>query len=268
MERTKEHRYFIQSLAKGLAVFEALAEAQSPITLSEIAQALGTNNATATRLCYTLTKLGFLSRDKQKLYHLTPKVLALGSHSICTLGWQNIAQYYLENLFEEIQETVSLSILDGMDVLYVIRIRKERHLPFDIRIGTKLKVYYSAMGKVLMAMGNQEKTQNILKALTFDPLTNHTINSLDNFCVELDEVRKRGYAINDEELSIGNRAIAAPLVDAEDVAVAAINIAVPTIRYSRMDLEERLAPKLIKVSGEISKALIQSDMSIVLGEET
>ena len=258
-------RYFISSLAKGLSVLQAFAEAGHSLTLSEIANALRTNNTTATRLCYTLTELGFIQKDGQKRYHLTPKVFTLGHSYISGLAWQEVAQYYLESLFKEVQETVNLSILEGSEIIYLFRIRKRKYLPFDIQIGTKLPVYCTAMGKILMAMGPSKKIGSILKKLEFKPLTARTIKNLDKFKNELDKVRKRGYAINDEELSIGNRAVAAPIVDKHGYAVAAINIAVPTTEYSRSQMGKTLAPQVMRTARELSRALIKMEVPLVMG---
>jgi IclR family pca regulon transcriptional regulator len=266
MRNYSKPRYFIQSLAKGLAVFQALTEAGQPLTLSEIAKALGVNNTTATRLCYTLGELDLLQRDSQLRYHLTPKVLTLGYSYISGLDWREIANFYLERLFKEIQETVNLAIAEGPDIVYLLRIRKRKYLPFDIRIGTKLPVYCTAMGKVLMALGHPEKTKPILKQLTFKPLTSHTITSLKDFLKELAQVRLKGYALNDEELSIGNRAIAAPILDDKGFAVAAINLAVPTARYTRKEVEEKLAVPVLTASHEISEALIKMKAPLVSGD--
>jgi IclR family pca regulon transcriptional regulator len=266
MRNYSKPRYFIQSLAKGLAVFQALTEAGQPLTLSEIAKALGVNNTTATRLCYTLGELDLLQRDSQLRYHLTPKVLTLGYSYISGLDWREIANFYLERLFKEIQETVNLAIPEGPDIVYLLRIRKRKYLPFDIRIGTKLPVYCTAMGKVLMALGHPEKTKFILKQLTFKPLTSHTITHLKDFLKELAQVRLKGYALNDEELSIGNRAIAAPILDDKGFAVAAINLAVPTARYTRKEVEEKLAVPVLTASHEISDALIKMKAPLVSGD--
>jgi IclR family pca regulon transcriptional regulator len=260
----KRPRYFINSLSKGLAVLQAFGEADHPLTLSEIATALRANNTTATRLCYTLTELGFIQRDGQRRYHLTPKVLTLGHSYISGLAWYEVAQYYLEKLFREVQETVSLSILEGSEIIYVLRIRKRKYLPFDIQIGTKLPVYCTAMGKVLMAMGPPQKTQSILKTLEFKSLTARTITRLDKFLEELDRVRKKGYGINDEELSIGNRSVAAPILDEHGYAVASIHIALPTTEHSRSQMEKILAPQVIKTAHEISEALIKMEAPLVM----
>ena len=260
----KKPRYFINSLAKGLSVLQAFSESDHTLTLSEIAHALRANTTTATRLCYTLTELGFIHKDGQRRYHLTPKVLTLGHSYISGLAWQEVAKYYLEILFKEVQETVNLSILEGSEIIYIIRIRKRKYLPFDIQTGTKLPVYCTAMGKVLMAMGPPEKVKPILKVLEFKPLTARTLTRLDKFNDELDKVRKKGYAINDEELSIGNRAVGAPIIDKHNYAVAAINIAVPTTEYSRSQMEKKLAPRVIKTACEISEALIKMEAPLVM----
>jgi IclR family pca regulon transcriptional regulator len=257
-------RYFINSLAKGLSVLQAFSDAGHPLTLSEVSAALGANNTTATRLCYTLTELGFIQKDSQRRYHLTPKILTLGHSYISGSAWQEVVQYYLQDLFQKIQETVNLSILEGSEIIYLLRIRKRKYLPFDIRIGTRLPIYCTAMGKVLTAMGPPKKMGPILKQLEFKPLTTRTITSLDRFIDELDKVRRKGYGINDEELSIGNRAVAAPIVDKDGYAVAAINIAVPTTAYTRSQMEKVLAPHVIKTAREISEALIKMEAPLVM----
>jgi IclR family pca regulon transcriptional regulator len=261
---TKKPRYFINSLAKGLSVLQAFSEANHMLNLSEIAHALKANTTTATRLCYTLMELGFIQKDGQRRYHLTPKILTLGHSFIFGLAWQEVAKYYLETLFKDVQETVNLSVLEDSEIIYLIRIRKRKYLPFDIQTGTKLPVYCTAMGKILMAMGPPEKIKSILITLEFKPLTARTIKSLDKFKEELNKVRTKGYAINDEELSIGNRAVAAPIMSKHGYAVAAINVAVPTTEYSRSQMEKILAPQVMRTAREISEALIKMEAPLVM----
>jgi IclR family pca regulon transcriptional regulator len=189
----------------------------------------------------------------------------LGYSFISGAAWRELAKNYLESLFKEVQETVNLSMLEGSEIIYIIRIRKRKYLPYDIRIGTKLPVYCTAMGEVLMAMGRPEMVQRILKTLEFKALTARTITRLDKFLEELDEVWKKGYAIADEELSIGVRGIGAPILDKHGYAVAAINITVPTTEYSRNQMEKILAPQVIRTAREISEALIKMEAPIVMG---
>ncbi len=260
----RESRYFIKSIEKGFAVLSSLCEMHRPLTLSEIAASMDINATTATRLCFTLSQLGFIHRDNQKRYHLTPKILTLGYPVIASLDWLDIARTYLEKLHGDVQETVCLSILEDSEIMYLIRIRKVEYLPFDIRIGTKLPVYCTAMGKVLMAFGAKHKTHSILSQLKFRQLTPHTIDRLEQFLDELSMVQELGYAINDEELTIGNRSIAAPVLSKQGIAIAAINIAFPVAQYSRGETEAILAPKLIEMARAISIALHQTEAPIAV----
>jgi IclR family pca regulon transcriptional regulator len=177
-----------------------------------------------------------------------------------------VAEHYLRRLFEEVDETVNLAILDGAEILYLIRIRRDKYLPFDIRIGTKLPVYCTGMGKALMALGRPEIVEPILAKLQFRPLTPRTIIDLPGFKNNLAEVRQKGYALNDEELSIGNRAVSVPVSDKNGFAAAAINIAVPTTRFTVSEMEDKLLPGLMRTAQEIAKAWRQLDSVVPLGD--
>lgn len=252
-------RYFIQSLAKGLKVLQSLARAGRPLTVSEIAETMGMNSTTTMRFCYTLNKLEFIYRDSQRRYHLSPKLLSLGYPVVCSWGWQEIARYYLHILFEEIHETLNLAVLDGHEILFVERIRKTNFLPFDIRVGTRLPVYCTAMGKILMAIGPPEKTKPILDTLKFRSLTPSTITRIDDFLVELKDIRGKGYSISDEELSVGARSIAAPVVNVSGYAVAAINVSVLSTQYTRKEMEEKIGPVVMATASQISDALLRTE---------
>jgi len=252
-------RSFVRSLERGLLVLQALAKESRPLTLSEIARYAHTNNATASRFCYTLSQLGFIQRDPHKCYHLTPRVLSLGYAAIRGLRWREIAYFYLNALSKEVGETVNLAVLDGYEIMYVVRIKTERLLPYDLQIGSKLPVHCTSMGKALMAFVSPKRGRSILNRLDFRPLTHRTITGIEDYLKELEVVREKGYAINDEEQSVGVRSIAAPVRDAEGCAIAAINIAVPTKRYSRQEVEDNLAPQIVETAGLISKALAEME---------
>ncbi len=257
-EKTKT-RFFIHSLAKGLRGLEIIANAGQPLTLSEVASAMNTNKASASRVCLTLQELGFLHRDKNKRYHLTPNVLKLGYPAVCGMEWRDIAKYHLRELFEKAEETVSLSVLEGDQIVFIIRFRKKLYLPFDIRIGTKIPVHATAMGKVLMAFREPTTVQRILDRVEFTPLTPRTITDRARYEEVLKEVREKGYATNDEEMSVGNRSIAAPIFDENGFAVAAIVIAVPSTEYQIAHLEHKFSTMILETGNNISESLIKSE---------
>ncbi len=253
--RDDKTAYYMKSLATGLKVLEVMAEAGRPMVLTEIARVMGLNNATATRCCQTLATLGFVRRDTKRRYHLTPKVLLLGYAAISRPGWLGVAQHYMEILFEELRETVNLSVLEGGEILYVSRLNTGNILPYDLQIGSKLPLHCTSMGKALIAFQPEPKRSQTLESIEFRPLTHQTITNLKDYLAELEKVRQEGYAVNNEELSVGLRSVAAPILDHEGRSMAALNIAVPTKRYSRVELEEKLAPRALRTAHDIRHAL-------------
>ena len=264
MSGPNKDRNFIYSLFKGLRALRYLAESNEPTTLSELARALEIDKTTATRICHTLLKLGYIWRDENKKYHLTLKVLSLGYSAITQLGWREIADQYLRVFHDEIQEEVNLSILQDSQVLRLIRYAKKGLNLSSYRIGIRLPVYCTASGKVLMAMSSVTVSNPILEDIDFRPLTPHTITNKKDFLKELDEVRKNGYAIAYEEFSIGIAAIASPILNVNRNAFAAINVGVLTQDYSRKELQKILAPRVLEASRQISKALTDVESSKAL----
>lgn len=255
------HRYFMQSLAKGLHVLQCLAASEQPLSLSQLARAVGIDNATATRCCHTLARLGYLTRDANLRFHLAPAVLTLGYAAVRRLGWRQVAQHYMERLSCEIHETVNLSVLEGIELIYVGRINTDRILSYDLQIGSRLPLHCTSMGKSLLAHTPPERLRGLLGQMKFEPLTHRTITNPDAYLVELERVRHQGYAVNDEELSVGLRSVSAPVLDGQGWALAALNIAVPTRRYTRRQVEEQLAPQAVATAHEISQALAAMDLS-------
>lgn len=249
-------RYFLKSLAKGMHVLHTLANSREPLGLVELSRRSGTNNATVTRICHTFAELGYVRRDRQRRFHLTPKLLSLGYASMNSLSWRQLAQHYLEWLAEKTGETVNLSVLQGNELMYLVRINNTgRILPFDLQLGSRLPLHCTSMGKSLLAFLDKEELDRILTGYEFSSLTHRTISNESDFRQELARVKGQGYAMNDEELSVGLRSVSAPIMDSDGHAIAALNIAVPTRRVSREELEQRLAPMALETAGKIQRAL-------------
>ena len=245
-------RYFMQSLAKGLKVLEVIADSDLPLNLTAISRKTGFNIVTTTRCCHTLQVLDLIYRDGHRRFNVTPKVLKFGYAKISRLGWVETARHRMEALAKNIGETINLSILDGDELLYVARI-KTPTAPYDIYIGSKLPLHCTAMGKVLLAFSPPQKAKEAIDRLDFRPLTHRTITKKADYISELEQVRQKGYAINDEELSTGLRSVAAPVLDNKGCVVAALNVAVPIQRYSRNRLEMEIAPQAVEFAQKISR---------------
>lgn len=252
----KNERLFITSLARGLQLLETLARAGESMTLTQLSRATGFTKATLTRFCHTLTELGYIEKTDAKRYQLTPKILNLGYGVICSYDLCKVAEPYLRALSRSLRETVNMAVLDGTEILYVARFKTEDILARELHIGSRLPVYCTSMGKAIVANLPREESRSILAQVRLVPLTHHTFTSMDALEADLKEVRERGFALNDEELSVGLRSAAVPIFRG-DRPMAAVNVAVPTVRYGLSELISKLVPSLGETAQQISAVLEQ-----------
>jgi len=253
-------RTFIQSLSRGMAVLEVLSQAERSLNLTEIADAIGLNKVTVSRFCYTWVRLGYVHRTPDKHYQLAPKMLSLGYAALSRMDIRQVGEPYLQELSRRLGETVNMAVLDGLDILYVDRYVTEPIMKHPLHIGARLPVYCTSMGKAMAAFLPTKEREDLIKRLHFYALTHRTILSEEAFRDEMNLVRSRGYAVNDEELSVGLRSIAVPVLR-RGHPVAAINVAVPTIRYTVEQLVEQCLPPL-KETAQIIAELLSKQISV------
>lgn len=246
-------RYYIEALGRGLSVLEAFSRESPSLSLTDIAETTGLSKSTAFRFTYTLEELGFLKRDPEtKQYRPGLKVLRLGFTALNSLEMAQIAEPYLKALSRRCNETTNMTIRDESEIVYVARNKTRQILAVDLQLGSRLPVYCTSMGKAQLIDLSREKLLRLLGPGPYPMLGPHTITALDALVAELGEVRRQGYAINDEELAVGLRAVAAPVRGHEKRIVAAINISIPSARASRQEMEETLAPMVLETADEIS----------------
>ena len=251
-----QSNYTIESLQRGLQVLALFNREQPTLTLTEIIQKTNLNKTTAFRIVSTLETTGYLNRDpKTKQYRPALKVLQLGFTAISSLEFRQVARPYLRQLSQEVGETVSLSVLDGMDVVYVDRVRNHQIVGVILGIGSRIPAHCASMGKVILANLAEDELNGRLQEITLDPCTPQSITTLADFMADIIQVRQQGYALNDEELELGLRAVAAPIWDDHHQVVAAINITGSVRTISQEQLVHVLAPKVVATALQISQAL-------------
>lgn len=221
----------VQSFARGLRVITTFNAQRPRQTLTQVAEASGLARATVRRLLLTLVDLGYAATDGATFW-LTPRIMDLGFSYVSSLQLPEIAQPHLEQLSRVVGESASMSVLDGEDIVYVARVPVTRIMSLTITVGTRLPAEPTAMGRVLLA-----------------GLADVGAHS------DLAEVRLRGYAVVDQELETGLRAVAAPVTDSTGATVAAVNIATSASSYSLAELHERIAPAVVETARLISNDL-------------
>jgi len=242
---------FVQSLARGLAVIRAFDNHNPRMTLSEVAQRTGLSRATARRFLLTLAELGYVRTDG-RTFELTPAVLALGYSFLSSLTLPQIAQPHLELLSREVGESTSASILDAGDIVYVSRIPAKRIMSVAITVGTRFPAYATSMGRVLLAGLPAPELRRYLETVDVAPLTATAVSGAAELEAELDNVRRHGWAVVDQELEIGLRSMAAPVRDAAGTVVAAINVSMRAQFGDGPDQVDAVRPPLLAAADAIS----------------
>jgi IclR family pca regulon transcriptional regulator len=242
-----------QSLERGLAILSSFRSAQPLLGVSDLSREVGLSRSTTHRYVATLASLGYLQQDAQtRKYRLGPRVLDLGFSAINSMELRHVSAPHLRALSDATGHTVNMAVLDGVDIVYMERCRAPgpREIDLNLHIGSRLPAYCTSMGKVLLAF-----TPDLAKLVDTMELTRrgpNTITAKRKLLKELESVRARGLAVNNEELAYGLRSIAAPVSSQTGEVVAAINIAVHRSLVSMDELLEDLAPALLATAGEIS----------------
>lgn len=229
----------VRSLDRGLAVIRAFDAEHAEQSLSDVARRTGLTRAAARRFLLTLAELGYVRTDG-KLFALTPRVLELGYAYLSSLSLPEIASPHLEALVREVQESASVSVLDGADIVYVARVPTSRIMTVAITIGTRLPAFATSMGRVLLAALPATERERRLAA-PVPQLTELTITDPEALGRELEAVREAGYCVVDQELELGLRSISVPVRGRTGEVVAAANV---STRAGSRDVVRDVLPAL------------------------
>jgi IclR family transcriptional regulator, pca regulon regulatory protein len=254
MSQPERDAHFVQSLERGLAVIRAFDAQRPELTLSEVARHCDLTRAAARRFLLTLADLGYVRTDG-RLFRLTPRVLALGYAYLSSLSLPEVAAPHLERLVEEVHESSSMSVLDGDDIVYVARVPMARIMTVAINVGTRFPAYATSMGRVLLAAQPEKALEEYLGRVELRRLAARTTTSVEALRAELTRVRAQGYAIVDQELEGGLRAVAAPVRDKAGATVAAINVSSHASRSSMEKIRRELVPRLRAAAARIEADL-------------
>ncbi len=243
---------FVQSLQRGLAVIRAFDAENPTLTLSDVARSTGLARAAARRFLLTLVDLGYIRVDGRQ-FRLSPQVLELGRAYLSSLRIPQIALPHLQDVTDELRESSSLAILDGTDIVYVAHAPAKRILSITINIGTRDPAFATSLGRVLLAGQDDEWLDNYLDTIELPAITPRTISTPDKLRAELMRIRRQGWALVDQELEDGLRAIAAPIHDEHGNVTAAANLAVHASRWNNDAIRQTLLPRLLQTTTAIDR---------------
>lgn len=250
-----KERDLMGGLAKGLKVIEAFTVEHPRLSISEASAITGLDRATTRRCLLTLAESGYCAYDG-KYFTVTPRVLRLGTGCLASMPLPRIVQPWLDRLSEEIGQSTSVSILDEGEIVYVARAAQRRVMSIALMPGSRLPAYCTSMGRVLLAAQPPERAQDILAAISLIARTARTETDIATLMDKLAQVRADGYATIDQEVEIGLRSIAVPLVNARKQVVAALNVGLSATEVSMEAIVLRYLPALLRMQKELATIII------------
>ncbi|MDF3608222.1 IclR family transcriptional regulator C-terminal domain-containing protein [Paracoccus sp. DMF-8] len=245
---------FIASLGKGLAVIEAFRAEKPRLSISDVSEATGLDRATARRCLLTLHHLGYAEYDG-KFFTLTPRVLRLGMGALAAMPLAQLVQPWLDQLSEQIGQSSSVSILDGAEIVYLARAAQRRVMSIGLMPGSRLPAHCTSMGRVLLAAMSDPAARAIVEGSDLTPRTAHSLTSPEEIMERVQRAWADGYAVIDQEIELGLRSIAVPILNAHGKVVAALNTGVAVVQASADDLVSLYLAPLLKVQDGLRRVL-------------
>lgn len=245
---------YIASLAKGLRVIECFGSDTTRLSITDVASHTGLDRSSARRCLLTLQTEGYAEYDG-KYFSLTPRALRLGLGALNAMSLPAIVQPWLDQLTEQIGESCSVSVLDGTEIIYIARAAQKRVMSIGLMPGSRLPAHCTSMGRVMLAAKPAEEARAIIEASDLTPRTPKSRIDPDDIMAMIGEVRMQGYAVNDQEIEIGLRSLAVPVLNARGKTVAALNTGMAATQASASDLVSRFLPALTKVQAGLQRVL-------------
>ncbi len=245
---------FVQSFARGLAVICSFSAEAPSQTLSEVAARTGMTRAGARRILLTLQSLAYVELQ-DKRFRLTPKILDLGFAYLSSLPLWHLAEPIMSRLVSDVKESCSAAVLDGSEIVYVLRVPTRKIMSINLGIGSRLPAYCTSMGRMLLAGLPAAQVTHVLGSSELPKLTRHTVTKPVAIAKLVDSARKQQWCLVCEELEEGLVSLSVPVLDRSGHCVAAMNISSQLNRTPPAHMIEHFLPKLKAAAAEISALL-------------
>lgn len=242
---------FVEALAKGLAILESFDAAHAEMTLSEVARRVGLSPAAARRSLITLQTLGYVGQ-KDKRFHLCPKIMTLGSTFYFSTRIEEVLQPNLRALVETFGDASSIGTLHGDDVIYIAHYSVQRARRAAAVLGARYPACATSLGRVLLAGLTDEALDRYLAHVQPTALTSKTITDPAILRREIMAVRETGYSTTVDQLDYGITALAVPIRNMSGRTIAALNTSGYTGKVSPETLVAERLPALREAASHLS----------------
>ncbi len=248
-----------KSTTRTIDILELFSKKSKPLTLTEISKTLGIPKTSAFDIIYTLLDKNILEyNNKQfktfqiglRLFEIT--LLALGKTDL-----HRVSRPYIDQLLEKTGETVYLAVENNGEVVYLDKAEGTSAVRFAAELGTRRPIYCTGLGKAILATHTDTKVREIIKRNRLTPFTENTITTYNELLEELEAIRERGYAIDNQECVKDIFCVAAPIYGTSDKPIAAISIAADASSMDTGKLEKLsvlISENALKISRKLGFA--------------
>ena len=248
---TPDSEGFIRSFARGLSVIEAMGHSGAH-TVASIATATGLPRTVVRRIALTLVELGYAAIAADKSFRLTPKVLGLGLTYLTSLPFWSHAQRVLETLCLALRESCAMSVMQGNEVVYVLRIPSVKVMSPRLGMGSHLPAYATAPGRALLAFQSEAYRNAYLAQTELRPLTAHTLSQPKALQAELHAIAQLGHAWVAGEYDLQVSGLAVPIHDEQRQVVVALSANLLSKEFDRERAEHEVLPALHSAAQQLS----------------
>lgn len=245
---------YVQSFARGLEVIRSFSAAAPRQTLTEVAARAGLTRAGARRILLTLQSLGYVESDGRQ-FTLTPRILDLGFAYLSSMPIWNLAEPVMESLVEQVKESCSAAVLEGGDIVYVLRVATRKIMSIGLGVGSRLPAYCTSMGRVLLAGLDDDEVLRRVRASKPRALTRNTLTQPDAVLAKVQQARRQGWCVVNQELEEGLISMAAPITDRGGRTIAALNISGQANRTSARQMQDAMLEPLREAAQSVSRLL-------------
>lgn len=244
----------VQALDRALSLLKLIAAADG-LTLTEISQRAGMAPSTAHRLLTTLEGRGFVMMQPQSgEWTIGVEAFRTGTAFLRRIKVADMGRGVMRDLMEASGETVNLGIADDDDVVFISQVETHENIRAFFRPGTRAPMHASGIGKALLAQMPEQRVRRILQRKGLPAFTERTITDSRKLSAELARIRARGWAVDNEERTLGMRCVAAPIFNEFGEAVAGLSISGPAVRIPDNRLGE-LGPQVARAADRITVSI-------------
>lgn len=254
LDNESENKEIVTAFIKGLSVIKAFDQENTSMTLSDVAKKVDITRASARRLLLTLESLGYVTQTDNH-FSLTPKIIDLGYSYFASLPWTDLAYKNIKKVVDGCKLSCSISILDGSNVICIMRIAATRILNEGIHVGTRLPAAYTATGRLFMTHMDDKELYDYVLRLPYKAYTEKSIIDPDKLYAKLLAEKDQGYQMVEEEIEDGLVSLAVPVYNRDNKMIGAMNIGSHLSYKNTKMLKETVLPLLLEAAKETSTAI-------------